>query len=72
MDANMIIIFVLKVAALVMVDSEMIIGVIFNVVALAMGIVSIVMGFFPKEIETKTQITLLGIGLTSLALSVLL
>lgn len=45
---------------------------VFKVVALAMGIVSIVLGFFPKEADEKTQITLLGIGLTSLAMAALL
>lgn len=72
MDASMVIIFVLKAAALVMVNAEMIIVLLFNVVALVMGIISIVMSFSQKEIEAKTQITLLGIGLTCLALSALL
>ena len=53
-------------------DANAVVILIFKVVALAMGIVSIVLGFFPKEADNKTQITLLGIGLTSLAVSTLL
>lgn len=34
---------------------------IIKVVALAMGIVSIVLGFFPKEADNKNQITFFGI-----------
>ena len=53
-------------------DADMIIVMVFKVVALAIGIVSIVLGFFPKEANNKTQITILGIGLTALAMAVLL
>ena len=53
-------------------DANMIIILVFKVVALAMGVASVVLGFFPKEVNTKTQITILGIGLTALALANLL
>lgn len=53
-------------------DADMIIVLVLKVVALAMGIVSIVLGFFPKEASEKTHITLLGIGLLALALASLL
>jgi uncharacterized membrane protein HdeD (DUF308 family) len=53
-------------------DANMIIVLVLKVVALAMGIVTIVLGFFPKEANNKTQITILGIGLTAMALAVLL
>lgn len=46
----------------------MIIQLVLKVIAMAMGIVSIVLGFFPKETNTKTHITLLGTGLTALAI----
>jgi hypothetical protein len=40
-------------------------------VALAMAIASIVMGFFPREINVKTHIPLLSIGLAALAIAAL-
>lgn len=49
----------------------MIITLILKVVAMAMGIVSIVLGFFPKEASVKTHLTLLSIGLTALAIAAL-
>ena len=52
--------------------ANMIIILVFKVVALAMGIAGVVLGFFPKEVNTKTQITILGIGLTALALAALM
>ncbi len=52
-------------------DTNMIIQLVLKVVALAMGIVSIVLGFFPKETNTKTHITLLSIGLVALAIAAL-
>ena len=42
---------------------------ILRVVAMAMGIVCLVLGFFPKETTLKTFITLLSIGLTALAVA---
>ena len=50
----------------------MIITLILTVVAMAMGIGSVVMGFFPKETDNKTHITLLGIGLAALAIATLM
>ena len=50
----------------------MIVPLVLKVVAMAMGIVSIVLGFFPKETNTQTYITLLGIGLTALAIASLM
>ena len=50
----------------------MIIPLVLKVGAMAMGIVSIVLGFFPKETDNKTHITLLGIGLAALALASLM
>ena len=44
---------------------------VLKVVALALGIASLVLGFFPKEIDTDTHITMLNIGLTALALAAL-
>jgi hypothetical protein len=49
-----------------------IITLVLKVVALAMGTVSIVLGFFPKETNSKTHITLFSIGLTALAFAALL
>ena len=48
-----------------------IITLILKVVALAMGIVSIVLGFFQNEVTVKTHITLLSIGLAALAIAAL-
>ena len=53
-------------------DVQMIISLVLKVVAMAMGIVSIVLGFFPKETETDTHITLLSIGLAALGFAALL
>lgn len=53
-------------------DTNMIIQLVLKVVGMAMGIASIVMGYFPKEANTKTHITLLGIGLTALAIAALM
>jgi hypothetical protein len=49
-----------------------IISLILKVVAMAMAIVSIVMGFFPKETSVDTHITMLSIGLAALAISAFL
>jgi hypothetical protein len=53
-------------------DINNIITLVFKVVAMAMGIVSIVMGFFPKETNVDLHITLLSIGLGALAFATLL
>ena len=50
----------------------MIITIILKVVAMAMGIASVVLGFFPKETDNDTHITLLGIGLAALAIASLM
>ena len=53
-------------------DVTLIIKLVLKAVALAMGIASIVLGFFPKESDLKTRLTLLSIGLTALAFDLLL
>jgi hypothetical protein len=53
-------------------DINNIITLVLKVVAMAMAIVSVVMGFFPKETENDLHITLLSIGLGALALATLL
>jgi len=47
----------------------MTISLILKVVAMAMGIVNVVLGFFPKETTVKTHITMLSIGLAALAIA---
>jgi hypothetical protein len=49
-----------------------IITLVLKVVAVAMGIASIVMGFFPKETDVDTHITLLSIGLAALAIAAIM
>jgi len=46
-----------------------IIVLILKAVAMAMAIASIVMGFFRKETDVDTHITLLSIGLAALAIA---
>ena len=48
-----------------------IIVLVLKAVALAMGVVSIVMGFIPNAADIDTHITLLSIGLFALALAAL-
>jgi hypothetical protein len=50
----------------------MIIALVLKVVGMAMGIGSVVLGFFPKETDTDTHVTLLGIGLVALAIASLM
>ncbi len=52
-------------------DPKKIINLILKAVALAMAIASIVMGFFPGETTVETHITLLSIGLATLAVAAL-
>jgi len=52
-------------------DPKKIINLILKAVAIAMAIASIVMGFFPGEITIETHITLLSIGLATLAVAAL-
>ena len=53
-------------------DTTMIIVLVFKVVAMAMGIASLVLGFFPQEMSKETHITLLSIGLAALGLASLM
>lgn len=52
-------------------DTQRIINLVLKAVALAMGVVSIVLGFLPDAAEVGTHITLLSIGLASLAIAAL-
>ena len=53
-------------------DTNKIVVLVFKAVALAMGVVSIVLGFIPDAADMDTHITLLGIGLAALALASLM
>ena len=53
-------------------ETQRITGLVLKAVALAMGVVSIVMGFIPEAADMDTHITLLSIGLTALALTSLM
>ena len=48
-----------------------IINLVLKAVALGMGVVSVVLEFIPGAADTATQVTLLSIGLTTLALAAL-
>ena len=50
----------------------MIIALVLKVVGMAMGIASLVLGFFPKETSSDTHITLLSLGLAALAIASLM
>ena len=52
--------------------SEQITGLVLKAVAVGMAIVSIVLGFIPGVADMDTHITLLGIGLAALSVSVLI
>ena len=52
-------------------DTNKVIVLIYKVVAQTIGITSIVLGFFHKEASNETYITMLGIGMTTIALEVL-
>jgi hypothetical protein len=52
-------------------DPKKIVNLILKAVAMAMAIASIVMGFFPGEATTATHITMLSIGLATLAIAAL-
>ena len=52
-------------------DAQKIISLVLKAVALAMGVVSIVLAFIPGAADPATQITLLSIGLAALALEAL-
>ena len=53
-------------------DAPAIIPLVLKVVAMAVGIASLVLGFFPKDTGVRTHITLLGIGLAALAIASLM
>ncbi|NOH10045.1 MAG: hypothetical protein HND51_00210 [Chloroflexi bacterium] len=53
-------------------DVNMIVQLVFKAVGMGMGIVSVVLGFFPNETSVKTHITLLGIGLAALGIASLM
>ena len=52
-------------------DINNVIALVLKVVAMAMAIVSIVMGFFPRETTVMTHVTMLSIGLAALAIAAL-
>jgi hypothetical protein len=52
-------------------NTQRIISLILKAVALAMAVVSIVLGFLPEAADISTQVTLLSIGLFTLSLSAL-
>ena len=52
-------------------NRQRIISLVLKAVALAMGVVSIVLGFLPDAADTDTHVTLLSICLFSLALAAL-
>ena len=53
-------------------EIKSIIELILKALAMAMAIASIVMGFFPRETNVDTHITLLSIGLAALSIAALL
>ena len=53
-------------------ETQRITGLVLKAVALAMGVVSIVMGFIPDAADMETHIILLSIGLAALALNSLM
>ena len=52
-------------------NAQRIIGLVLKAVALGMAVVSIVLGFLPEAADVSTQVTLLSIGLFTLALAAL-
>jgi hypothetical protein len=52
-------------------NAPRIIGLVLKAVALGMAVVSIVLGFLPEAADVSTQVTLLSIGLLTLALAAL-
>lgn len=52
-------------------DAPRIINLVLKAVALGMAVVSIVLGFLPEAADVSTQVTLLSIGLFTLALAAL-
>ena len=52
-------------------NASRIIKLVLKAVALGMGVVSIVLGLLPEAADLTTQVTLLSIGLSTLALAAL-
>jgi hypothetical protein len=52
-------------------NASRIINLVLKAVALGMGVVSIVLGLLPEAADLTTQVTLLSIGLSTLALAAL-
>jgi uncharacterized membrane protein YwzB len=52
-------------------NAQRIISLVLKAVALGMAVVSIVLGFLPEAADISTQVTLLSIGLFTLALAAL-
>ena len=52
-------------------NPQRIISLVLKAVALGMAVVSVVLGFLPDAADVDTQVTLLGIGLFTLALDAL-
>jgi hypothetical protein len=52
-------------------NAPRIIGLILKAVALGMAVVSIVLGFLPEVADISTQVTMLSMGLSALALAAL-
>ena len=52
-------------------NTQRIINLVLRAVALGMAVVSIVLGFLPEAADIGTQVTLLSIGLFTLALAAL-
>jgi hypothetical protein len=52
-------------------DTKKIVSLVLKAVALGMGVVSIILGILGGAAGTSTQVTLLSIGLTTLALAAL-
>jgi len=52
-------------------NAQRIISLVLKAVALGMAVVSIILGFLPEAADVSTQVTLLSIGLFTLALAAL-
>jgi hypothetical protein len=52
-------------------NTQRIISLVLKAVALAMAVVSIVLGFLPEAADISTQVTLLSIGLFTLSVAAL-
>jgi hypothetical protein len=52
-------------------DAQRIISLVLKAVALGMAVVSIILGFLPEAADISTQVTLLSVGLFTLAVAAL-